>query len=414
MEERSVLTVSQVVDVYNMSFDAVGTLTVEGEVSDFRVVHGKWVTFSLKDAESTLPCFMPVWQLKVPVEDGMLVRVLGKARIRNKGFLSFVLEAVRPAGEGSLKRAFELLQQKLSDEGIFATERKRPLPKFPQHIALITSREAAAYNDFLKVLTGRHGGLTISFIHTQVQGDDAARQVVEALEIANTELANLDVIVLVRGGGSLEDLHVFNDEIVVRAVAGSRTPTIVGIGHERDVSLAELAADVRASTPSNAAELLVQSRTELLGALEGFVFRMHKRVWEELQRQQSTVQRQTHALGGRLRMTIQEVSMLIHALQVMRQRLSREVAGKQERIIEWRDSVLGQYRRAQQEYSQDVSQLARVLRTLSPEAVLRRGFSITRTQSGQLVTSGKHVKPGEDLIVRVRDGEIWAEVTGKG
>lgn len=344
----------------------------------------------------------------------MLVRVLGKARIRNKGFLSFVLEAVRPAGEGSLKRAFELLQQKLSDEGIFATERKRPLPKFPQHIALITSREAAAYNDFLKVLTGRHGGLTISFIHTQVQGDDAARQVVEALEIANTELANLDVIVLVRGGGSLEDLHVFNDEIVVRAVAGSRTPTIVGIGHERDVSLAELAADVRASTPSNAAELLVQSRTELLGALEGFVFRMHKRVWEELQRQQSTVQRQTHALGGRLRMTIQEVSMLIHALQVMRQRLSREVAGKQERIIEWRDSVLGQYRRAQQEYSQDVSQLARVLRTLSPEAVLRRGFSITRTQSGQLVTSGKHVKPGEDLIVRVRDGEIWAEVTGKG
>lgn len=106
--------------------------------------------------------------------------------------------------------------------------------------------------------------------------------------------------------------------------------------------------------------------------------------------------------------------MLIHALQVMRQRLSREVAGKQERIIEWRDSVLGQYRRAQQEYSQDVSQLARVLRTLSPEAVLRRGFSITRTQSGQLVTSGKHVKPGEDLIVRVRDGEIWAEVTGKG
>ena len=216
--------------------------------------------FTLKDKESNVRCFMTVWDLKAEIEDGMMVKVSGRPTLTQKWGFSFNLKSVQPAGEGALRRAFVLLQKKLTAEGVFSIERKRSLPRFPQHIALITSREAAAYSDFIKVLNARVGGLKISFIHTQVQGEKAPQQIIEALEAANTGLTDLDVIVLARGGGSLEDLQAFNDEMVVRAVAASRTPTIVGVGHERDVTLAELAADVRASTPSNAAELLVQSR----------------------------------------------------------------------------------------------------------------------------------------------------------
>lgn len=357
------LTVSQFVEVVNATLSALENVTVEGEVGEYKVIHNKWVTFQLKDEKASVGCFMPVWELHTVLEDGMLVRAIGQPKLRDKGFFSFVISNVTPAGEGSLKRAFELLRRKLEEEGLFARERKRPLPRFPQHVALVTSRDAAAYSDFLKILKGRIGGLTISFIHTQVQGEDAPTQLIRALEQANTDLKDLDVIVMVRGGGSLEDLQAFNDESVVRAVAASRTPTIIGIGHERDITLAELAADQRASTPSNAAELLVRSREELFLQLSGWQGFLSGRVRDNLQRQRHFIEHGVSVLKGQMRATMQHVT-----------------------------------------------QLVRMLKSLSPEETLKRGYSITQTKTGRVLKEAKQVKIGALVKTRLWKGELESEV----
>jgi len=389
MADEHILTVSQLVEVINFTLaGALGRITVEGEVDEFKIIHNKWVTFALKDAQSGVNCFMTVWQYKTQIEDGMKVKATGMPKLRNKGFFSFVLDSVLPSGEGALKRALQLLQRKLEAEGLFAQERKRALPRFPQHVALITSREAAAYKDFIKVLDGRMGGLTISFIHTQVQGEDAPRQIIQALETANTELNNLDAIILVRGGGSLEDLMAFNDEGVVRAVAASRTPTIVGIGHERDMSLAELVADVRASTPSNAAELLVPSRQEVLAEIEGMNMRLKNTLAQAMVKTKTQVAEAVHFLKTRIASTSNQVMRRVETLVGLGLRLRLTVA----------------------QQDKQVTTMQRVLSSLSPINTLKRGYSITKTANGRLLRSKRGVKSGEAIISTLQDGDVTSIV----
>lgn len=387
MEQEIVLTVSQCVEAINIALDSLGDLVVEGEVSGFSVIHNKWVTFDIKDETSVLKCFMTVWQLRVALEDGMLVRVTGKPNLRAKGFLSFVVTNVKPSGEGSLKRAFELLQKKLAAEGLFAPERKRSLPRFPQHIALITSKEAAAYKDFIKVLQGRQGGLHISFIHTQVQGDDAPRQIIAALNLANTELTNLDAIVLVRGGGSLEDLMAFNDEHVVRAVSASRAPTIVAIGHERDWCLAELAADIRASTPSNAAELLVRSREELLNDITRMKTTLSGIIAQHILQQGTNIRSSVHALSTRLHQTANAIDQLLQRIRSVGMRMHDASASAQEQI----------------------DAMKRILVALSPEQVLARGYSMT-TKDGKIIKTTKNLAVGDELVTTLAYGSTVSVV----
>lgn len=386
-----VLTVSQFIEVINFTLEqALGKITVEGEVDEFKIIHNKWVTFKLKDEHSTVGCFMTVWKFRAQLEDGMKVKATGTPKLKNKGFFSFDLDTVVPSGEGALKRALQLLQQKLTAEGLFAPERKRALPRFPQHIAFITSRDAAAYNDFLKVLSGRMGGLHISFIHTQVQGEDAPRQIVDALQLANTELEGVDAIVLVRGGGSLEDLMAFNDELVVRAVAASRTPTIVGIGHERDITLAELAADVRASTPSNAAELLVPSRQEVSSEIDGLATRLRTGTSQAIFGAQSQITEAVHALKTRIASTSNQVMRRVASLAALGQRLRITVAQQEKQVVT----------------------MERVLASLSPANTLKRGYSITKTVDGKLIRSATGVKNGQRIISTLQDGEITSTVVG--
>ncbi len=361
------LTVTQLINVINTALEPLQTVVVQGEVDEFKIIHDKWVTFRLRDEESSIGCFMPVWKYRTQVEDGMLVRVQGHPKVRNKGFFSFDLLSIEPAGEGALKRAFELLRAKLTQEGLFAAARKRPLPQFPQHVVLITSRDAAAYSDFVKVLRARQGGLHVSFIHTQVQGEPAVRQLIQALEYANTTFATADALVLIRGGGSLEDLQAFNDERLVRAIAASRIPTIVGIGHERDVSLAELAADVRASTPSNAAELLVMSREELAATLTNFASRLQHQFKNAL-------------VTSR------------HDLMTMRQTL----------LVHMRQSLTTRTRA--------VHDMSRLLQSLAPEATLKRGYSITRTASGKTIRSAAEVSSGDTIETVLYKGKIVSTV----
>lgn len=390
-DESRILTVSQFVEVINFTlYDTLGAITVEGEIGEFKTIYNnKFFSFNLKDENSVVNCFMHTWKLRTQLEDGMLVRATGVPKLRNKGFFSFDLELVTPAGEGSLKRAFELLKKKLEMEGVFALERKRIWPRFPQHVALITSRDAAAYNDFIKVLAGRMGGIEISFIHTQVQGEDAPRQILEALNVANTELKNVDVIVLVRGGGSLEDLMAFNDERVIRAVAASRTPTMVGIGHERDVTLAELAADVRASTPSNAAELLIASRQEIAADLNHAATRLTHAIKTAIQQAGGNVTGAVQALKGRITSTSHTVGRRVDSLLSLGKRLHFTVADQERQVLN----------------------MQRMLTSLSPTNTLRRGYSITRTSEGKLIRSTVGLRAGTVLATTVSDGTIESTTT---
>lgn len=262
-DELNMFTPTEFISVVNQTLEyAYSSVTMVGEVASFKVNQGKWVFFDIKDEESSVPCFMTLYQLRMPLEDGMKVILRGVPKVTKWGKFSFTVQAIRPVGEGSLKKAYELLKKKLADEGLFAKERKRELPKDLTKIGVISSTAAAGYADFIKIINARWGGLKVQVAHTQVQGLDAPDQIVRALKYFN-EKGEVQVIAILRGGGSADDLAAFNDEQLVRAVAASKIPVITGIGHEVDESLCDLAADVRASTPSNAAELLTPDRENM-------------------------------------------------------------------------------------------------------------------------------------------------------
>lgn len=310
--EPEVFTVGGFLDATNLVLGKLfGRVAIRGEVSEFKINQNKWVFFNLKDApledeaeaelfgeqsaqageslistggqpaqatrqavyrvarqaaptgrEKTISCFMPRFRLNTAIEDGMKVQVIGQAKLTDWGKFSFTVEAIVPLGQGSIKKSFDLLKERLTREGLFAPERKRPLPRPVQKIGVISSTAAAGYADFVKILNERWGGLKVLTAHTQVQGLPAVPQIVQALAYLNDH-TDVDVIALIRGGGSADDLAIFNDERIVRAIVASKIPVITGIGHEVDESLADLAADVRASTPSNVAQLLTPDKRQL-------------------------------------------------------------------------------------------------------------------------------------------------------
>jgi len=259
------LSVSDFVALTNQTLEyAYPLVQVEGEVSEFRVAQGKWVSFKLKDEGAIVNCFTALAQMRTPLENGMRVIVVAAPRLNNKGYFNLNLRAVKPVGEGSIKKGFELLKAKLEKEGLFAEERKRSLPRVPKRVAVVTSTESAAYADFIKIINERWGGLEVEVAHTQVQGVPAPDQMIRAIRYFNS-LDNLpEVLIIIRGGGSAEDLSTFNDEPLVRAIAESRIPTLVGVGHEVDHTLADMVSDVRAATPTDAAQILVPDRQEII------------------------------------------------------------------------------------------------------------------------------------------------------
>lgn len=259
------LSVSEFVALTNQTLEyAYPVVQVEGEVAEFRIAQGKWVSFKLKDTGAVVNCFTALAQMRVPLEDGMRVIVIAAPRLNNKGYFNLNIRAVKPVGEGSIKKGFELLKAKLEKEGLFAIERKRSLPRVPQRIAVITSTESAGYADFVKIINERWGGLQVDVAHTQVQGVPAPDQIIRAIRYFNSLDVLPEVLVIIRGGGSAEDLSTFNDEPLVRAIAESRIPTLVGVGHEVDHTLADMISDARAATPTNAAQMLVPDRREII------------------------------------------------------------------------------------------------------------------------------------------------------
>lgn len=273
--ENLTVSVSDAIALINQTLDyAFPTLVIEGEVASFKVNQGKFVFFDIKDDTGTLGCFMMAFQLRTALEDGMRVRVVATPKLTQWGKFSLTVREVQPVGEGSLKRAFELLKEKLEKEGLFAPERKRTLPVLPQRIAVISSTQAAGYADFVRILNERWGGVHVDVAHVQVQGSEAPKQIIRALQYCNEQEELPEIIVIIRGGGSADDLAAFNDEPLVRAIAASRVPTVVGVGHEVDESLADMAADVRAATPSHAAQLIVPDKRDTIRTAQHDVVRI--------------------------------------------------------------------------------------------------------------------------------------------
>ncbi|HET7630253.1 MAG TPA: exodeoxyribonuclease VII large subunit, partial [Candidatus Saccharimonadales bacterium] len=227
------LSVSDFVALHNQILEyALPEVTIVGELTNFRVSKNRWIYFDLKDETASVRFFGTVYQLSGPLEDGMLLRVRGTPRLHPLYGFSVTVSSLQPAGEGSLLKAFDLLQAKLTAEGLFDPARKRSLPYPPERIGLITSSESAAYADFMKIIGARWSGLEIVLADVQVQGEAAIAQLVAAVEMFNQLAQPPEVLIVTRGGGSAEDLQAFSSEQVTRAVAASRIPTLVAVGHE--------------------------------------------------------------------------------------------------------------------------------------------------------------------------------------
>ena len=336
--------------------NAFAGIIVEGEVASFKINQGKFVFFDLKDENASVGCFMMKFALRFPIEDGMKVRARVVPKVTAWGKFSLTVQAIMPVGEGSLKKSYELLKKKLLGEGLFAQEKKRPLPKDLVKIGVITSTQAAGYADFCKILNERWGGLQVQVAHTQVQGMVAADQMMRALEYFN-EKGEVEVVAIIRGGGSADDLAVFNDERLVRAVAASRIPVITGVGHEVDESLVDLAADVVASTPSNAAQMLTRDKkAETL------------RIEQEVER-----------IKNLLKMKLDEIG-----------------AGLDRYIMDLRRAFADRLEKTEE----DLAMRVRLLEQLNPEKVLARGYALVMGE----------VEVGKNLEIMMSDKVIEAEV----
>lgn len=361
------LTPTDFVALLNQTLEfAYPSVVLTGELANFRVSKNQWVYFDLKDETASVKCFGTVYQLPGPLEDGMMVKLRGTPRLHPLYGFSVTIQRLVPAGEGSIKKAAQMLEAKLKAEGLFDVERKRSLPYPPKHIGLITSGESAAFRDFMKILEARWRGVRVTLIDVQVQGEPAVAQVVGALEQFNAAAETPDVIVVTRGGGSAEDLQAFSTEHVTRAVAASRIPTIVAIGHEVDVSLAELAADRRASTPSNAAELLVPDRGAELTRLQS-----HAKELARLARAVFIAERAALEITGQ---TLEDTG--VRALRLARERLDAQ---------------------------------RQLLAAFHPQTALQRGYALARRE-GQLVTRAAQAKVGDALEFEFADGSLTAEV----
>jgi len=366
---------------------------VEGEVSNFSRPISGHCYFTLKDASAQLGCVM--WrnvaqaQTYLPAS-GDLVLAHGRVGVYEAGGrYQLYVDQLRPAGLGHLYQQFERLKARLEAEGLFAPERKRPLPPFPRRIGVVTSPSAAALHDILTILSRRYPLAEVLLAPTPVQGDEAPPHIVAALEALNRR-DDVDVIIVARGGGSLEELWAFNDERVARAIAGSRVPVICGVGHETDFTLADFAADVRAPTPSAAAELVAPDCADLRALVAGMAETLQTTLRGRLEEQRWKLAGQARALKH-----LSPAAQLAQARQRVDDLLGRAQVGLNHSLALRRECLSG---------------LAGQLAGVSPLGTLERGYAIVRhRRTGAVVRSMSQVAGGDVLGIRVADGEFEAE-----
>ena len=405
-------------------------LWVEGEISNLATAPSGHVYFTLKDANAQLATVMfrgSAGKLNFQLADGQQVVALGAVSVyERRGQYQLIVSQLLPKGLGALQLAFEQLKQKLAAAGLFDPARKKTLPILPARIGLVTSPSGAAVRDFLNILNRRYPDRHVIINPVRVQGSGAAEEIATAIDEFNA--GNLvDVIIITRGGGSLEDLWAFNEEVVARAIARSRIPTISAVGHEIDFTIADFVADLRAPTPSAAAELVVKAKAEFQTELRQFQQRLDKdlryRLSESRRRLADCALRHPTEL---VRQFQQQVDDLAHRLDqaatvTLAHRRSRLAANK---LLSPRDFIRGQRQRLttqthrletslvqrRQESRQCLKELTGKLALLSPNSTLARGYSITRLANGKVVRTVKKITAGTKIRTLVTDGEFESVV----
>lgn len=448
--ERRPLTVSELTGAVRKSLESrFSSVWVEGEISNFKAhSSGHWY-FTIKDegAQLRAKCFRSTnTRIRFRPADGLYVRARGRLSVYEpRGEYELVVESLDPVGEGALRIAFEQLRDRLQAEGLFARELKRPLPVFPRRVGIVTSPTGAAIRDILNVISRRTRTVHVLFSPARVQGDGAGRDIARAIRLINDHhkealrrgrLADLvDVLIVGRGGGSSEDLWAFNEEEVARAIRNSAIPVISAVGHETDFTIADFSADLRAPTPSAAAELVAAKEDELCASLaelgRNLSRLMRFRVSEARNRvQQQALSKVFEEVRGRLRSAHQETSTARHRLQILMTQFLRVTQARSERIAFQLAPERLQARLGKAKMRFDSAQLsgnasmgahleaararlglaAASLDALSPLAVLQRGYSITETAAGQLLRDASAVSPGDKIGVRLSRGRIAARV----
>ena len=436
---RNIYTVSALNrEVRRLIEDRLSTVWVQGEISNLAQPSSGHLYWSMKDENAQLRCVMFRQNnrlLNFSPENGREVLARGKVSIyETRGEFQLVVEYLEEAGEGLLRRRFEELKKKLAAEGLFEADRKHSPPRLPGRIGILTSPSGAAVRDVLTVLARRFPAVPVLVYPTPVQGEGAADQIAQTLRLADSR-RDCDLLILTRGGGSLEDLWSFNEEVVARALAAIETPVIVGVGHEIDFTIADFVADVRAPTPSGAAEIAVPNCVEWLGALNVIGARLARAVGQRLATPQHLLQSLSHRLnrshpGIQLSQSSQRLDELERRLRL---HLERSLAMPQSRLAELTASLLGatpghllaSLRERLSFYLRDLdrgiheviqtrrnrlSLAERALQSINPLATLDRGYSIVTGADGRVVTDANTTTPGTSIDVRLARGGLSATV----
>lgn len=434
--DREVLTVSQLNSRARVLLeDVFARIWVEGEISNLARPASGHIYFTLKDKSAQVRCALfrqNALRVRQALRDGLAVRVRGKVSLfEGRGDYQLILDLVEPAGDGALRLAFEALKDKLAAEGLFAAERKQALPAHPRRIGIVSSPTGAVIRDIISVFRRRAPQVELTLIPTAVQGAEATGQIVRALQLADR--LGFDALILARGGGSLEDLWCFNEEAVARAVAACATPVVSAVGHETDVSIADFVADVRAPTPSAAAELLAPHSDDLRQRLESLQRRLRLCLGQRLQREHLRLEGLTRRLrhpGERLLQQSQRIDDLEQRLARaidrrlcstherlarLETRLSAQHPERQLTLLRQRlEHLAGALPRAMNETLRDRRQrlqsLAQTLHIVSPLATLGRGYAILLDEHGQAIRAAAQTHPGQRLKARLGEGELEVRV----
>jgi exodeoxyribonuclease VII large subunit len=442
MPEKRVWTVSELTgkirDLLARNFTDI---TVQGEISNCRPAQSGHIYFTLKDDHAQVRCVFFKQQqrgIKFRPEDGLQVTVRGSISVyEQRGEYQIYVEKIEPIGFGALQLAFEQLKKRLEAEGLFDPARKKPLPLLPSRIGMITSPRGAAVRDVLRILTRRFPNVHLTVYPVRVQGEEAAGEIVKALKFFNAKQI-VDVLILARGGGSLEDLWAFNEEVVARAIAASEIPVISGVGHETDFTIADFVADVRASTPSAAAELVVQTRREfdkhidelretLAGLIRYRLLEYSRRVHElsarrgfrrpldllRQQRQRADEMTSRLALGLRARLEQSRRRFTAAHLRIVSFDFRVKISAFRLRL-EKRAAELGvRAERLLQKKRDRVERLLLQLNERSPLKVLERGYAIATDSSGIVLRDAAQVALGDSVSIQLRRGKLSTEVKKK-
>ncbi len=434
--ERKIFTVSELTrDIKNLLEERYPLIWVTGELSNLRIPNSGHAYFSIKDQKAQIAAVMfrgQLRQLRFDLEDGMTLLAMGRISVYEpRGGYQIILEYAEPQGVGALQIAFEQLKRKLSDEGLFDAHIKRPLPFLPARLGVITSPTGAALQDIFNVIDRRFRSLTIDLYPVRVQGDKAAQDIVHAIELAQKRQVN-DVLILCRGGGSLEDLAPFNNEAVARAMASSDIPIVSAVGHETDFTIADFVADFRAPTPSAAAEIVVPVKSELKARCRELKQRCLRAVVHRV----SGWRLQADALARALAHPGKKIADIRLRLDHLVEGLLRNIMDLQSKrksclnatlavldrhnpctdIREHRSALLFLQHRMQQSVEQNYNNLLErykkanaLLEVLNPRAILQRGYSITRLlPGGQVAMNAASIPPGQLLEIQLAEGRILA------